>query len=135
MREGLAGFASVVAAAATPAAIFAALMYRTALLPAFVMAFIVAFAHALFLGLPAALFLVHKNAFRAVPMFVAGACAGLLPTALLLLSEPPIDGWIGLQLAASAAAFGATGGLAFYVTHRAVAPGNSQEKPKPPGGE
>ena len=137
MREGFAGFTSVVAAAVAPAAVFAAFVFQNAsynprreAFAAFFMAFIVAFGHALILGLPAALMLVHKRAFRAIPMSLAGACVGLAPTAVLFF---PYDssGWQSyLQLASIAAGLGALGGLAFYFTHRAMSPNNSF-KPTP----
>ncbi len=129
MREGFAGFLSVVAAATTPAAIFAAMIYaagRPAASGAFLLAFIVSFGHALILGLPTALALKHKDAFRAVPMLLAGACVGLVPLSFLFFPYQQPRDWLAyLQLAASAAGLGATGGVAFYLTHRAISPNNS----------
>jgi len=137
MREGLAGFISVIAAAATPAAVFAVFVFnnssynpRREALAAFFMASIVAFCHATVLGVPAALTLVHKRKFRAFPMFSAGACVGLIPTAALFFPYNN-SGWLTyLQLVSSAAGLGALGGIAFYLTHIAMSPNNSF-KPKP----
>lgn len=128
MREGFAGFLSVVAAAAAPAMLFALLIYatgRSAVLAAFLLAFVVAFGHAMMLGLPAALALVHKKAFRAGSMLLAGAFVGLLPVSLLFFPYLEPRNWLAyLQLIASAAGLGATGGMAFYFTHRSISPDN-----------
>lgn len=134
MREGFAGFLSVVAAAAAPATAFAIFSYATLSYDparnagaAFLMAFIVAFGHALILGLPTALALVHKRAFRAVPMLVAGACVGLFPAALLFLPYQG-SGWVSYSQAVLAAAgLGSLGGVAFYFTHQAISPRNTFE--------
>jgi hypothetical protein len=138
MREGFAGFISVLAAAATPAAVFAAFVFADAsyspireAFAAFFMAFIFAFCHATLLGLPTALALVHRRAFGPFPMLLAGACVGLLPTAVLFFPYNN-SGWLTyLQLTSSAAGLGALGGLVFYFTHHAMSP-NSSFKPNPP---
>ena len=137
MRDAFAIFLSTVAAAATPAAIFA--LYVFSLPPsrpgtvfvAFCMSFMLAFGHAMILGLPAALALVHKRAFRALPMLIAGGVVGLLPAGLLFFPYSPPRDWASyLTLAGAAFGLGASGGIAFYVAHRIISPNNSF-KPTP----
>lgn len=135
MRKGFSGFISVIAAAATPAAVFAAFVFADAsyrpireAFAAFFMAFIFAFCHATVLGLPTALALVHKRAFRPFPMLLAGACVGLFPTSVLFFPYNNF-GWLTyLRLTSSAASLGALGGLAFYFTHHAMNPNSSFER-------
>jgi hypothetical protein len=98
---------------------------------AFVLAFIVAFLHAMFLGLPAALTLVHKHMFRAIPMLVAGGIVGLVPASLLMLAMYPPGEWLTMiGYVGGAFVLGASGGLAFFCAHKAISPNNSF-KPSP----
>ncbi|MCF7222933.1 hypothetical protein [Marilutibacter chinensis] len=129
LREGFAGFLSTLAAAAAPAALIAAYVHAgsdgrpgTALV-AFCMAFLLAFAHAVILGLPAALVLVHKRRFRAFPMLVAGGVVGLLPSAVIFFPDRSSAEWSGyLAIIAVTSTLGAVGGLAFYLAHRMISP-------------
>ena len=83
------------------------------------------------LGLPAALALVHKQAFRAVTMLIAGGIVGLLPAGLMFFPYSAPRDWTSyLTLAGAAFGFGASGGVAFYMTHRMISPNNSF-KPTP----
>lgn len=138
MREAFAIFLSTVAAAAAPAAIFA--LYVLSLPPdrpgtafvAFCMSFMLALGHAMVLGLPAALALVHKRAFRAGPMLIAGGVVGLLPAGLVFFPYAAPRDWTGyLTLAGTAAGLGASGGIAFHLAHRIISPGSSS-RPEPP---
>ena len=130
MRTGLAGFLSVMAAAAAPTLIVIAMFlldpgvtFRRGNYSGFVVVFVVALVHPMVLGLPAALVLVHRKAFRAVPMLVAGACVGMLPVALLLLAIGGGRDWVSFfEILAAASGLGAAGSLAFFVTHRLVSP-------------
>lgn len=136
MREGFAGFLSVVAAAAAPAAAFAIFIYATQsyepariATAAFFMAFIVAFGHALILGLPVALVLVHKGAFRTVPMLLAGACVGLLPAALTF---PVSRVWLGKLLSNSCGSRSAwLPGWCCVLVHSPIISPNNSYTPNP----
>ena len=134
MRLPLALLLSTLAAATTPAAIFAAYVQLESperpgmAIMAFGVSFAVAFVHAVLLGLPAALVLVHKRAFGAIPMLIAGGLVGWLPGSLLFFvySRPP-DGSDYASMASMAFALGASGGLAFHAIFRLV-------EPRAPGG-
>lgn len=88
-------------------------------------AFVLAFAHAMILGLPAALVLIHKRRFRMIPMTLTGGLIGLLPNALVLF---PYDGpspdalSAYLMTIAVTCGLGAVGGGVFYLVHRAISP-------------
>jgi hypothetical protein len=125
MNRALVLFLSTLAAAATPAAIFAAYAQVQspgrpgAILALFGVAFLVAFAHAMLLGLPAALVLNQRRAFRAVPMLIAGGLVGVLPIGLLWFPHTPPRNWSVFGAVAGVVfGLGASGGLAFHATFR-----------------
>jgi hypothetical protein len=96
----------------------------------FLLAGIFASAHALILGLPAALVLTRMRLFRPIPMSVAGAVVGGLPLAAFTFFSPPHYWQSPSLMFASFSLLGVAGGLAFYFTYQALSPNNSF-KPKP----
>ena len=140
LREGWAGFLACVAASLVPATALALLMTLQRPdasfadpLSVLIGVAVVAFMHAVLLGLPASLFLVHKGWFRPAPMLAAGALVGALPASLIVLFLRLRHGLAAglslghLQLLAACAALGALGALSFYVTHRCIYPKPNSE--------
>ncbi len=131
MREALAILLSTASAAATPAAIFALYVYSLppgrpgTVFVAFCLGFMLASGHVLILGLPVALALVHRKAFRPLPMLIAGGVVGLLPAGFLLLPYTAPRDWQHYSILVGAAmGMGASGGIAFHATHRIIDPGH-----------
>lgn len=125
LREGFAGLAATVMTAIAPALVVTSYAFATVpaqrgtAFMAFWIVFFVAFAHAIVLGVPAALVLVHRGMFRLLPMCAAGAVAGFVPAFALAAASAGV--WSeGLAVAGIGAGLGAWGGCAFYVTYRAV---------------
>jgi hypothetical protein len=141
MRQGLAPFVAVLASAITAAVLtlISAWVARPSLhtddiFVGFFFVLTACFIYSMFVGLPIALVLVHKHRFRAGPMLVAGALAGL-PAILVLLwpgsSANQLTDWAMFAgLLACGSAIGAASGAAFFLAHHAMSPNNSF-KPNP----
>jgi len=145
MREGFAVFVAVLAAAVAAAGLAVLLIWLarpswltdgTDLFVMFLFAFAACFAYSMLVGIPSALFLVHKNRFRFVQMTIAGAIAGILPGVILLFSDvfthsPSLKDLavLGLIIGCGGLA-GAASGASFFGAHRLMSPNNSF-KPKP----
>jgi hypothetical protein len=141
MRQGLAPFVAVLASAFIAAVLIliAAWIARPSLHTAdiFVGFFFVltaCFVYSMFVGIPIALALVHKQQFRVGPMAMVGALAGLPPVLFLLWPGSPAtrftDWALFAGLLACGSAIGAAGGATFFLTHHAMSPNNSF-KPSP----
>lgn len=129
---GLLRYASSLAAAAlVPAGIAGLLAMNSGLA---ILVFVVAMAHAVVLGLPAALVLLRKGRESALTALVAGFLIGALPLGLFFALSQPADfssvggvptsvqgirtasGWIGIvQTAATLGVLGAIGGLSAWL--------------------
>lgn len=130
LRVAFAGFGSTVAAALAPAALATLYVAPSAgdrfggmTLIVFCVAFALAFAHALLLGLPVALALHHNCRFSLLPMLLAGTLVGIVPSALVFYPwQSPAQWRDYLEIVAVAAVLGAIGGSAFYLSHCAISP-------------
>ncbi len=157
MNKIVATFVSVLASAIAPAIVFAIIMLVfgrseivPVLFPMFAMAFVVALAHSVLLGLPAVWLLLRTNHFVLWPMLCIGFFVGLVPMAVLTwpyrhsqyLSSawsdgvqiinngvPTTAGW--LSYAGSAAylgGLGAIGAVTFYYTFKRISSNNSIQR-------
>jgi len=113
IRLAATAFIAVLAAAAAPAIVFAALT-RSSAGGAF--AFLIALPHALVLGLPLFLLLRAKKCVNAVSSIAAGFAAGALPiTVMSALFAPSRGDWASIVLGALLfGVSGAVGGIAFF---------------------
>lgn len=83
---------------------------------AFFGGFVVAAAHVLALGLPASVVLQKSERMRLIPMLLAGAAIGAVPTSLLVgWNGADIRFGTGLILISAAAALGSLGAACFYL--------------------
>ena len=99
--------------------------------------YVVFLVYAAIVGLPVALYMRRRNAFRLGPSIFAGAAVGALPPFVVygldyLLRPTYYTRWVVgvLEICAYGAVLGATSALVFYWLYRAMSPNNSF-KPKP----
>jgi hypothetical protein len=113
IRLAATAFIAVLAAAAAPAIVFAAL---TRSMTGGTLAFLIALPHALVFGLPLFLLLRAKKRVNAVSSIAAGFAAGALPiSAMTALFAPSQGDWASYVLGALLfGVSGAIGGLAFF---------------------
>lgn len=126
-RKPLAAVAATTAAAAFPTFIILAMVFAVAayevpgrdwwIMCATIFGF--ALAHAVLLGLPAALWLRRVNRFRWLPVAAAGLLIGALPYAIFsLVAGDPLSE--ALEDASVLGLLGVCGALAFFATWRAT---------------
>jgi hypothetical protein len=149
MNKVVATLASVLASAIAPALVFTIIMLvlgRSAfvpfLFPMFAMAFVVALAHSVVLGLPAVWLLLRTNRFVLWPILCVGFLVGLVPMAALtwpyrpslssssawsdgvqILNNgvPTTAGWLSYAGgAAYLGVLGTVGAVAFYYTFKRI---------------
>lgn len=113
-------------AGALASALAAGAVWGLSLLGLFFLAVPVTLGHAVFLGLPAALYFRRRGWMHVLAAVVGGFLIGALPIGLLLVGltlsgdTPTTRGLLAsLEIAGTAGALGAPGGLAFWFTLRA----------------